>query len=346
MSNFRGLLDALRDPKNSQGLLDMGVSLMGASGPSPVPMSFGQRFAQGYMGSQQMAAERAAAELKRRYTEAQIKSLEQPGGSQSIAGPLQEFEAAKAGGFTGTYLDFVKAKAEAAKVNEREQVGDPATVREWQYFNSLPPADQQRFIEMKRAFPITNVGNVPTQVLPGGATNPLSTPDRELGAARDKAAASAAGAAAGGAQADAANRLPQAETDAQYALTLVRDLQNHPGKKYALGAYSMAPTVPGTPQADFRARLEQLQGKQFLTAYESLKGSGQISEIEGKKAEAAIARMQASQSVGAFDAAAKEFASIIERNLQNVRRKAAGSAAAPASPTTVRKYNPQTGRIE
>lgn len=85
MSNFRGLLDALRDPKNSQGLLDMGVSLMGASGPSPVPMSFGQRFAQGYMGSQQMAATRAAQALKAqqealqmKVAEAQLAKLQQP----------------------------------------------------------------------------------------------------------------------------------------------------------------------------------------------------------------------------------------------------------------------------
>lgn len=87
MSNFRGLLDALRDPKNSQGLLDMGVSLMGASGPSPVPMSFGQRFAQGYMGSQQMAAERAAAALKKQYMEAQIAQMNAPAQRRIVQGP-------------------------------------------------------------------------------------------------------------------------------------------------------------------------------------------------------------------------------------------------------------------
>lgn len=78
MAAFRGLLDALRDPKNSQGLLDMGVSLMGASGPSQVPMSFGQRVAQGYVGSQQMAAERAATALRKRYMDAQIAAMEAP----------------------------------------------------------------------------------------------------------------------------------------------------------------------------------------------------------------------------------------------------------------------------
>lgn len=90
MAAFKGLLDALRDPKNSQGLLDMGISLMGASGPSPVPMSFGQRLAQGYVGSQQMAAERAAQamrqkqmEIQQKVAEAQLAKLQQPEAAQS-----------------------------------------------------------------------------------------------------------------------------------------------------------------------------------------------------------------------------------------------------------------------
>lgn len=73
---LRGLLDAMREPGMRQGMLDMGIGLMGASGPSPVPMSFGQRLASGYVNSQQMAAERAAQAMKQRQMELQQKIAE------------------------------------------------------------------------------------------------------------------------------------------------------------------------------------------------------------------------------------------------------------------------------
>ena len=37
--------------------------------------------------------------------------------------------------------------------------------------------------------------------------------------------------------------------------------------------------------------MEQIRGKNFLTAYQQLKGGGAITEIEGTKAEAAQARL-------------------------------------------------------
>jgi hypothetical protein len=43
-------------------------------------------------------------------------------------------------------------------------------------------------------------------------------------------------------------------------------------------------------------RIKQLQGGTFLEAYKSLKGGGSITEVEGKKAESAIARLNPGQS--------------------------------------------------
>jgi hypothetical protein len=57
--------------------------------------------------------------------------------------------------------------------------------------------------------------------------------------------------------------------------------------------------------------IQQLQGKTFLQAFESLKGGGHITEIEGKKAEQAIARLQRTQSTKAFIAALLELREII-----------------------------------
>lgn len=123
--------------------------------------------------------------------------------------------------------------------------------------------------------------------------------------------------------------LPRIETAAQQTLGLVRALRDHPGMSDVVGvpsALSLGGRVPATEGADFRARLEQVTGQQFLQAYQTLKGSGQITEIEGKKAQDAIARMQTAQSERSFKAAADEFISIIEKGVENAKKKAGGGS--------------------
>lgn len=69
--------------------------------------------------------------------------------------------------------------------------GAPMNVKEWQYYNQLSAADQQRYLNMKRANQqIIDIANVPTRVtqtaVPGGgaAQEPLTTLDRVADAAR------------------------------------------------------------------------------------------------------------------------------------------------------------------
>jgi hypothetical protein len=65
--------------------------------------------------------------------------------------------------------------------------------------------------------------------------------------------------------------------------------------------------IGGTNAADFEAKLGQVQGKLFLQAFETLKGGGQITEVEGEKATSALANLSASQSEAQFRAALLEF---------------------------------------
>jgi len=65
--------------------------------------------------------------------------------------------------------------------------------------------------------------------------------------------------------------------------------------------------IGGTNAADFEAKLGQVQGKLFLQAFETLKGGGQITEVEGEKATSALANLSASQSEEQFRAALLEF---------------------------------------
>lgn len=97
----------------------------------------------------------------------------------------------------------------------------------------------------------------------------------------------------------------------------------------------------GSAAADFAERVRQIKGKQFLEAYEQLKGGGQITEVEGAKAESAISRMSLSQSEPEFVAAVKEFRDVLERALQRAKEKA--GVEAPAKRLI---YNPETGEFE
>ena len=99
--------------------------------------------------------------------------------------------------------------------------------------------------------------------------------------------------------------------------------QPHPGFTGVVGATAMPGMrfVQGTSEADFDAMLEQVNGGAFLEAYERLKGTGQITEIEGKKATQAITRMQRSVSEAEFLQAAKEFRQSLESAMERTRKR-------------------------
>ena len=135
---------------------------------------------------------------------------------------------------------------------------------------------------------------------------------------------------------------PKVVQQAEYTEKLVNDLLAHPGKKMAVGMSSIDPRnyIPGTDGKDFRVRLEQLQGQQFMQAFESLKGGGQITNVEGDKATRAISRMQTAQSEEEFDTAAKEFLGVVKLGAQRAKNKAGPSAhsAGPSIDDILNKY--------
>lgn len=146
----------------------------------------------------------------------------------------------------------------------------------------------------------------------------------------------AAGATVGKSRAQASIDLPNAIAQAQQTVKLVDDLLKAPGFSTAVGASSKLDPrnyVPGTDAYDFRIRLDQIKGQQFMQAYQTLKGGGQITEVEGKKATDAISRMSTASSEEEFKKAANEFKVVINAGLQRARMRAGvvGSQAAPAA---------------
>ena len=84
--------------------------------------------------------------------------------------------------------------------------------------------------------------------------------------------------------------------------------------------------VPGTDEANFMARFDQLKGASFLEAFESLKGGGAITEKEGAKATDAINRMSISTDEKEFLSAARDLQEVIRKGVENAQRKAGGAA--------------------
>jgi soluble lytic murein transglycosylase len=147
---------------------------------------------------------------------------------------------------------------------------------------------------------------------------------------------------------------PKAEEAADYLITKVDELVTHPGFKFSVGiadaggvplpgAGTIAGLIPGTDTSDWSARFKEVQGRQFLQAVETLRGTGAISNQEGESAKAAIARMSTSQSEKEFKEAIKDFKGIVQRGVDNNRIKlgqepkygtlpASETAATPMSP--------------
>lgn len=98
----------------------------------------------------------------------------------------------------------------------------------------------------------------------------------------------------------------------------------HPGFSTVVGATMLpgARFVPGTSAADFQARFDQIKGSAFLQAYETLKGGGQITNIEGEKGTAALNRMSIAQSEREFIQAAREFQEVVQKGLERAQRRA------------------------
>lgn len=137
---------------------------------------------------------------------------------------------------------------------------------------------------------------------------------------------------AGKSQFEANRDLPAAMDQASNALDLIKKLKEHEGKAGFVGmpnASGLMGGVRGTKEADFKVRLEQIKGQTFLQAFNSLKGAGQITEVEGQKATQAIARLDASQSEKEFDTALDDLSSVIDQGLIRAKTKAKGSSNNP-----------------
>lgn len=140
----------------------------------------------------------------------------------------------------------------------------------------------------------------------------------------------------GEAEGQATVNLPTAIATAENTLKTIGQLREHPGKKSwgAFGMGAMLPDVPGTDTRGFGALVDQVKGQNFMTAFQSLKGAGAITEQEGAKAERAQGRLDRAQSEKDFDIALKDLEEVVVAGMARARAKAGqGGLSARATPT-------------
>lgn len=135
----------------------------------------------------------------------------------------------------------------------------------------------------------------------------------------------------GKAKGEALTNLPKAEASAADITGKIDEVLTDPnlsGVTGPLQGSSWHPTLFGK-SVDVITKIEQLGGGAFLQAFEALKGGGQITEVEGKKATDSLARItNRRQSDEGYRKALLEFKRDVF-NLANLARKKAGKPEIP-----------------
>lgn len=333
-----GLLDFGEedDRKQNIGLLGLlaGLGVMGANQPGQRP---GQAIGQGALtglnsyAQQQALSQRAARDKQQQNYQNQMLEMNQ---QRLVPDIIRQYEYAKKNdGYAGTFEEF---KSTVAGRNEV-----PANIREWEAFNKLSKEDQARYLTMKRSNPYQNFGGfmaLPNQAAPGqfqAVVEKTPPPEQMPGFKGAQAYQTAAGGVQGTQQATAAVNLPQTIAQAEESIKLIDSILDDPAMPKVVGVPEslsgatsrMGAPVMGSPEAGFMAKVDQLTGRQFLQAFETLKGGGQITEVEGKKATDAISRMtKLGQSEESYRQAAEEFKQIIQNAVNRAKMKAGQSA--------------------
>lgn len=138
--------------------------------------------------------------------------------------------------------------------------------------------------------------------------------------------------------------LPKVQSTLSAAITTANQLLAHPGLGQITGPLGGripdGPTavkyfnavMAGTPAADAMALHQQAKGQVFLRAYETLKGGGQITEVEGEAARQALGRIDRAQTTEAYKAAVAEFIQAAQAGFAKMQAAANQGGLAPAAP--------------
>ena len=124
------------------------------------------------------------------------------------------------------------------------------------------------------------------------------------------------------AEEEARQRAIQAQqASARAQIGVIDKALTHPGRETVTGLSGKVDTrnyIAGTDATNFKTVVDQLGGAAFLQAFESLKGGGQITEVEGKKATDAMARLNTAQSDSEFKTSLEELRGIMNQGYERL----------------------------
>ena len=264
---------------------------------------------------------------------------QQSASAKEYPSSVREYEFATQNGFTGTYPEFLTLGKSGAggeyglnpvwaqdnagnwKLYQPNKGGGPAA--EVQLPPNVRPQPQVSFQDLGTGIqPVTTRGAVPV--------GPVMPKDL-AGAASQKAQ--------GEAQGNAIVAAPKDLQAADNALALVKKIEENPYLERGTGLSSIGNKVWGTGGYDFENLVKQAKSGSFLTAIQTMRGLGALSNSEGDAATAAINRMDTATSEDAFLDAVSDYKTIINQGKARVEKllssgqvgPADGASAAPSS---------------
>lgn len=152
--------------------------------------------------------------------------------------------------------------------------------------------------------------------------------------------------AQGKAQGEAAAALPGAYAEAEHVIGLVDELIEDPYLKDMVGPVQGRLPNMSADAARVQSKMDQVTGQGFMAARQFLKGQGQITDFESRRAEAAMTRMNAAQSYDDYVDALREFQDAVRVGVLKAELAAgqSGGGQSPAQPPAKRRtWTPDGG---
>lgn len=252
------------------------------------------------------------AESRRRF---EIEQTNRLAAQNTPTADIREFEYARSNGFEGNFADWQRTargqggppKASLSPVYGQDAEGKAVLIQ---------PRDDGTAVATK--LPEGVSVSTGTEQIDAGTHWVLkdkrsgeivgTVPKDNFGSARD----TALGTNSGKGEVDQFSGSGQAYRQADQMLSSIDGILKDPYLDWSTGmGGGVLSSIPGTPMRGVRAKIDQLGGQAFLQAFESLRGGGQITEVEGVKATQAIGRLDTAQSPEDYRAALGELRSVV-----------------------------------
>lgn len=157
---------------------------------------------------------------------------------------------------------------------------------------------------------------------------PINTAEDVAGDAATIAEQKEAGVVRGQTTGDAQVNLRSVIDGANSIVDIANKIRNHEGLDLVfnnfLGGLNPSLFVPNTPERNFAELLKQAQGTVFLQGFESVKGGGQITEVEGQKAEDKLLNLSKAQTKEQFLEGLNDFVATVMRAAKDTEAQARG----------------------